>query len=441
MKILFLLLLSTVLINCKTLDFIQYGIEGRDVNQIALFGSEQVDFGGLDRVELKGFKISDFNHPKVKQYVKIYQTSSKKNLISILDRGDKYIPTIKKIFKEKGIPEDFCYLPIIESGFNPHAKSYKYAVGIWQFIYTTGKYYGLENSYWHDDRSDPLKATIAAAYHLKFLYKRFNDWLLVLAAYNAGSGKISRAIKMYKTKNFWEMAKGTYIKRETKNYVPKFIAATLIAKNPTQYDLPIFEGNTSKLSVFRLEDATELSLLAKCADIKLKDFRNLNPALKRWATPPSTPFDINIPEDKMELFIKNFSAIDQSQRVTYRSYMVKLGDNLTTIASRFEVPIRPIAEINKLKSLNQVRAGEKIFIPIQGLKKAKDADKHLINQREKEKEKKYSYTFFHEVSNTDTLYNIAQKYNINNMIDIYFWNNLKNHKSIYPGMLLMLKKN
>ena len=434
-----LLLLPILLVSCKTLDFIQYGIEGRDVNQIALFGSEKVDFGKLDKVELKGFKISDFNHPKVKKYVKNYQTSSKKNLISILERGAKYIPTIREIFKEKGIPEDFCYLPIIESGFNPQAKSYKYAVGIWQFIYTTGKYYGLENSYWHDDRSDPLKATIAAAYHLKFLYRQFNDWLLVLAAYNAGSGKISRAIKMYDTRNFWKMAQGRYIRQETKNYVPKFIAVTLIAKNPIQYGLPTFEDNTSKLSTFRLEDATEISLLAKCAGMKLEDFKHLNPALKRWATPPSTPFDINVPEDKMDSFIENFSAIDESKRVTYRSYLVKLGDNLTTIAGQFKVPIRPIAQLNKLKSLNQVRAGERIFIPIQGLKKAKAADANLVS-KEKQQKEKHSYIFFHEISKTDTLYNIALKYNINNMIDIYLWNNLKSHKSIYPGMLIMLKK-
>ena len=307
------------------MDFIRYGIEGRDVNQIALFGSEKVDFAELDKVELKGFRISDFNHPKVKEYVKAYQGPYKKNLVSILRRGAKYLPTIKKIFREKGVPEEFCYLPIIESGFRPHATSHKAAVGIWQFIYTTGKYYGLENSYWHEDRSDPLKATIAAAYHLKFLYKQFNDWLLVLAAYNAGSGKISRAIKMYNTRNFWEMCKGRYIRKETKNYVPKFIAATLVARNPRQYGLPEFADPHTKLLTFSVKDATEVGLLAKCAQMKVADFKDLNPALKRWATPPATPFDINIPADKMDAFIENFSSIDDSQRVTYRRYLVRMG--------------------------------------------------------------------------------------------------------------------
>ena len=421
------------------MDFVQYGIEGKDVNQIAIFGSEKVNFSDLDKVELKGFQISDFNYPKVKEYLKAYQNGAKKNLIAILKRGQKYIPTIKRIFKAKGVPEEFCYLPIIESGFKAQATSYKHAVGLWQFIYTTGKYYELDNSYWHDDRLDPLKATVAAAYHLKYLYKQFNDWLLVLAAYNAGSGKISRAIKMYNTRNFWEMCQGKYLKKETKNYVPKFIATTLIAKNPKAYNIPLFDGlEGNKLTTYSVSDATEVRLLAKCAKMDIQSFKDLNPALKRWATPPATAFDINLPEDKLAVFIENFSQIDDSKRVTYRQYLVRIGDNLTSISEKFSVPIRPIAALNKLKSLNQVRAGNNIFIPIQGLKKARSTDDRF-KQTKHQVSKKYTYTFFHEVDKTDTLYLIAKKYSVD-LVDIYRWNNLISFHSIRPGMLLMIKE-
>lgn len=438
----FLSIFTITSVGCKSLDFLIQGTEGRDVNQIALFGSEEVDFGELDKVELKGFKISDFNHSKVKEYVKIYQGNYKKHLIAILERGSKYIPTIKKIFREKGVPEEFCYLPIIESGFRPHAKSYMSAVGIWQFIYTTGKYYGLENSYWHDDRSDPLKSTIAAAYHLKFLYRQFNDWLLVLAAYNAGSGKISRAIKMYGTRDFWEMCRrGNYIRKETRNYVPKFIAATLVAKNPNQYGLPEPPVGNEKLITFKVKDATGVNLLAECAGMEIGDFKNLNPALKRWATPPATTFDINLPEDKVNRFVEHFSKIDDSKRVTYRRYFVRMGDSLTSIGRKFKVPLPPIAQLNKMKSLNEIRAGESIFIPIEGLKNAHRADNQSrANRIKKSTSKKYNYIFFHEVGETDNLYNIAQKYGIDDMIDIYRWNNLKNYHSIRPGSLLMIKE-
>ena len=422
---------------CRSVELIRYGLAGRDVNQISLFGSEQVDFNQLDKVELKGFRISDFENPRVKKFIRHYQTTSKKQVHSILKQGRHYLPMIKRLFREKNIPEDLIYLPIVESGFRIRARSPKKALGLWQFMYATGKHYGLDNSYWHEDRLDPIKSTRAAAYHLRHLYKQFGDWLLVLAAYNAGTGKIKRAIQLHGTRDFWKMSEGHYLRRETKDYIPKFIAATLIAKNPDVYGFHITEErNEPELIAFSVEDATEIAILARCAGLPETAFKAVNPALLRWATPPSRPFDIYLPKHCLSRFVDHFQNIRPEERVTYRRHFVRVGDNLTLIAKKFSVPKGPIAEINKLASLNQIRAGEVIFIPIKGLVNARRVDEQ---KQKKSASRSYSYVFLHEVSRDDTLYAIARRYRVA-LIDLFRWNHLTNFQSIHPGMLLVIKE-
>ena len=432
--------LAFSLSSCKSLDFFHHALKGSDLITLSALGEGEVDLRDLDKVKLKGFSISDYHHPLVKKHLNNYILYGKPTLENILKRGSAYLPIIRTIFKKHGIPLDLAYLPIIESGFNPFAHSHAGAKGLWQFIYNTGVLYRLKGNYWHDDRQDIYRSTEAAAYHLKYLYKKLGDWLLVLAAYNAGLGKISRAIKRYQTRDYWQLIKHNYIKPETKNYVPKFIAASIIAKNSEKYQISFSKLPFPKLVPFQVKDATELGLLAKAANLKLSEFRRYNTALKRWATPPSKPYQIYLPTDRFALFKENFSKIPLDQRVTFRRYFVRIGDNLTKIAKRFNIPINPIAEINKFKSLNDIYAGRNIVIPIKGLDKAKLHDEKTQKKPKvvKKANEKF-YTFIYIVDENDTLYDIALKFKIklNHLME---WNGLKSYLSLRKNQTLIIKK-
>ncbi len=434
--ILFLLPLTS----CKTLGSFYHALQGGDLIKISALGEGELDFKDLDKVKLKGFSISDYHHPLVRKHLNQYILYGKPTLKNILKRGEAYLPIIRTIFTKHGIPLDLVYLPIIESGFNPFAHSHAGAKGLWQFIYNTGILYRLKGNYWHDDRQDVYRSTEAAAYHLKYLYKKLGDWLLVLAAYNAGLGKISTAIKRYKTRNYWELIKYDYIKPETKNYVPKFIAASIIAKNSKKYQIDFPKKPFPELVSFEVEDATELKLLAKAANLKLSEFKKYNTSLRRWATPPSKKYPIYLPASRFAIFKENFAKIPLDQRVTFRRYFVKIGDNLTKIANKFNIPINPIAEINQFKSLNDIYAGRNIVIPIRGLAKAKSHDQAAKEKpvAVKKSESEF-YTFVYIVDEKDTLYDIALKFKVK-LKHLMEWNGLKSYLSLRKNQTLIIKK-
>ncbi len=175
----------------------------------------------------------------VENHLEYFKTRGRDVFQRWLDRSARYIPVMKDIFREKNLPEDLVYVAMIESGFNPYAVSWAKAVGPWQFMPATGKLYGLKIDWWIDERKDPVKSTYAAAEHLKDLHNLFGSWPLALASYNAGAGKVQRAVLRTRSDDFWDLKASRYIRKETKNYVPKFMAATIIAKNPESYGFSI----------------------------------------------------------------------------------------------------------------------------------------------------------------------------------------------------------
>jgi len=183
------------------------------------------------RKQAQEFDIPIVINARVEHFIQYFQTTARKIFVNWLARSERYIPFMRNLLRESGLPEDLVYMALIESGFNPYAYSRMKASGPWQFIYFTGKKYGLNVSWWVDERRDPEKSTIAAAKYLKDLYDLFECWYLAAAGYNAGEGKIINAMKRYRTEDFWELTKYRYLKRETKDYVPQMIAAALIAKN------------------------------------------------------------------------------------------------------------------------------------------------------------------------------------------------------------------
>ncbi len=310
---------------------------------------------------------------KVEFFIKYFQTRGRKYFEKWLARSAMYLPMLKDIFGQNGLPEDLTYLALIESGFNPNARSRARAVGMWQFMKWTGKKYGLKADLWVDERKDPEKATRAAAKYLKDLYGIFNSWHLAAASYNAGEGRILRAVKKHKTDDFWIVAKQKKtLKRETRDYIPKYIAAMIIAKEPAKYGFTDIEYQP-RISYDKIviPGATDLRVIANACECPVEDIKELNPELLKWFTPPNYPeYEIKLPKEKVGIFQANFAAIPPQERLNFLVYTVKKGETLSLIAKKYGTSIDSILYLNKLKSAKHVKAGIEIVIPVRPKKMA-----------------------------------------------------------------------
>lgn len=280
-----------------------------------------------------------------------------------LSRSGKYLDMMKDILKSKNLPEEIAFLPLIESGFNPTAYSVAKAVGPWQFIASTAKRYGLKIDWWRDERRDPVKSTVAAADYLKDLYDMFGSWNLAMAAYNAGEGKILKALNRTNKDDYWELISTKYIKNETKEYVPKFVAAHMIATNPNEYGFhEINYHQPFDYDEVTIDHPLDLEVAAKCAETTVEVIRELNPELRRWSTPPNeSSYSLRIPSGKREVFLKNLFEIPREEWFSIEKYRVRKGDTIKKIASKTGVPISVILELNN--SQRGIKPGEIIFLP------------------------------------------------------------------------------
>jgi membrane-bound lytic murein transglycosylase D len=219
-----------------------------------------------------------------------------------------------------------------------------------------------------DERRDPVKSTVAAANYLKDLYEMFGSWNLAMAAYNAGEGKILKALNKTKAEDYWALLNTRYIRKETKNYVPKFIAASLIATNPESFGFEDIEYhaplNYDKVSI---ESPVDLEVIAECAETSMEVIKELNPELRRWCTPPDvSEYILRVPEGRGDLFLENLSQIPEEKRFTVDKYNVKKGDTLTRISKKKFIPVQVIRDLNSLEKIKPLRAGTTIFIPPKG---------------------------------------------------------------------------
>ncbi len=324
------------------------------------------EFSTNSTTEKNTFDIPVVINEKVKRFIQYFQTTIRHKFITWLARSEKYISLMKNLLRGYGLPEDLVYLALIESGFDPHAYSRSKAVGPWQFIFPTAKRYGLKVNWWVDERRDPEKSTIAAAKYLKDLYEMFACWYLAAAGYNAGEFKIIKAIKRYRTDNFWNLTKYRYLKRETKDYVPQMIAAALIAKDPVKYgftDIPYQEP--LQYEKVKVPELTSLTTVAKACETSLEEIKDLNPELRRDITPPhEEEYEIKIPLGKKELFRENFRNFQPLGKSQFKTHLVKKGETLRRIAKLYRVDLEPLLEINHLKRNSQLSRGRVLFIPI-----------------------------------------------------------------------------
>jgi membrane-bound lytic murein transglycosylase D len=343
-----------------------------------------------------GFKtISDYSHNEyavkaVERNISFFSEKIRERFSLWLSRSGKYIELMQGILKENGIPEEIVFLPLIESGFNPYAYSRARAAGYWQFIASTAKKYGLEINWWMDERRDPVKSTMAAANYLKDLYGMFGSWNLAMAAYNAGEGKILKALNKTKTDDYWSLLNTRYIKRETKDYVPKFIAASLIANNPQNFGFEDLEYHPPlNYDEVTIKSPVDLEVIAECTETTVEVIRELNSELRRWCTPPDiSEYVLRIPEGKKDLFLDNLSQIPEEKRFTVDVYKVKKGDTFKRISKKTGIPVQVILDLNSMEKIIPLKAGVKIYLPPKGKFRLDGDDRAAIKKASLKQKKK-----------------------------------------------------
>jgi membrane-bound lytic murein transglycosylase D len=309
------------------------------------------------------FSMTLVENDRVRYFVDYFSGKMRDFFMRALARSGKYIPMMATVLQEAGLPEDLVYLSLIESGFSPSAYSRAKAVGPWQFIRATGIRYGLKIDTWIDERRDPLKSTRAAAAYLKDLHRQFGEWFLAAAAYNAGERRVGNAIQRAQTDDFWLLSQRTILKQETRNYVPKFIAAAQIAAEPEKYGFTdlVYEAPVDYDEVTTHRPLT-LPTVAKLARTTVGNIKELNPAILRNVTPPSEKaFALRVPSGSGEIFNQAYKAQFDSAGVKVATYTVKKGETLAAIARRHHVRVSQVMEANDLKT-TQLRVGQQLTI-------------------------------------------------------------------------------
>jgi len=343
---------------------------------------------------------------RVMHYMNYFQTRGRKSFSIWLARSGKYIPNMKTILQQRGMPTDLVYLAMIESGFNVKARSHAAAVGPWQFIKPTAKRYGLRVDSWVDERMDPKKSTEAAASYLGDLYAMFHSWELAAAGYNCGEDRVQNAIDKYQINDFWQISKFT-LPKETKNYVPKLMAALIISRDPAKYGfVGINYHEPVPFETIRVAPQKKLSDIAKIIGVSKAQLIELNPALIHDATPPGTPYPIHVPPGYASIVTQKSQQIASLKNVnpqiarnsgTYR-YKVRRGDTLGKIAGKYRTSVSKIKRANGLKS-STIRVGQRLKIP------GRSAPTYSSS-------KNATYTVKYKVKSGDTLGAIAARHRV-----------------------------
>ena len=280
-----------------------------------------------------------------------------------LHRLERHRPMIEQIFAEFDLPADLIFLSLVESGFNTNAVSRSKAVGPWQFIKSTAKAYGLRVDNWIDERRDPVKSTLAAAQYLRDLYHLFGSWPLAMAAYNAGERKVGRALARAHADDYWDLTDTKLIKRETKEYVPRFLAATLIAKDPSRYGFLINPQPPVEYEEAVFTRPIHLRVAAKAAGVTYQELKALNPELRKDLTPPYPTYRLKVPVGSKDLLLSNLATYPDWKHVQATRYQVRRGETLLHIATRHHTSLSAIQEANALDKSYKPKPGEWLLIP------------------------------------------------------------------------------
>lgn len=379
------------------------------------------------------FDFPVVENDKVRYFVDYYTGRARNTFRIWLERSARYLPMMQEIFAEAGLPRDLAYLAMVESGFNDKAYSWAHAVGPWQFIESTGKRYGLDNDWWFDERRDPERATRAAAGFLSDLYASFEgDWYLAIASYNAGPGRIRQAIRKYDSRDFWEISSRPYLRRETRNYVPKLLAVLLISRNPAKYGFADLEWQEPlAYDTYPLPSSTDLEVIAGLCETDYATIKKLNPELKRWSTPPGIKdYQVRIPAGSAIAFAEKYAQLPANKRANYLRHKVKSGDTLLALAQRYGVRVVDIERLNSIRNPRALQIGDNLILP---LNPGNDG-RVLAELKDDYKRSRRSH---YKVRNGDSLWKISRKFDVTEK-QLRVWNRLGWSNVIRPGQRLIV---
>jgi membrane-bound lytic murein transglycosylase D len=418
--------------------------------------SEQPDAGLLDDLasSTAGSAVAPFDaedvtwdidvstyasHPRVQYYLSYFQGMPANRMALVLERGARYEPMIRERFEAEGLPGDLFYLALIESGYSSEAVSRAYAVGMWQFMRRTGRGYGLRVDTWVDERRDPVRATDAAARHLSDLRKRFRSLYLAAAAYNAGAGKVSRSLGKLEpieeadegNAAFFRLADSNLIANETRDYVPKLIAAAIIAKQPARFGIQTVPVERFAYDSLIVTEATGLDVVARLADVGLGEIRDFNPQYLRLATPPHTTSVIRLPAGTGPAVAEGYGKLPSKERVQYLTHVVRRRERLSTIAANYRIPVADLRAANP-KHGPRPRAGARLIVPTVAIPSA------LAIRAAGERRPHHSASSrTHRVRRGETLSGIAQRYRVS-LKALRRANSIRNEHALLAGTRLRI---
>ncbi len=383
------------------------------------------------------YSLPDHDHPHLEGHLKWF-VKNPDYLTRVTKRATPYLYLIVKEVEKQKVPFEIALLPIVESAFYPFAYSVGGASGLWQFTSSTGKIYGLEQNWWYDARRDILKSTKAAIRYLKELNKYFNgDWLLAIAAYNSGPGRVEKEIAKNKRKakktDFWNLS----LPLETRGYVPRLLAVSELIKYPKKYGQTITKvKNKAVLNKVWLRSQTDLSLISSLTGLELDDIYNYNPGFNRWATPPGKGHHILLPINLVDNFKTELSKYPNELRMKWLRHKIKKGDSLEQIAKKYKTSTKALKTANKLKN-NMIRIDDYLIIPVP--KKEKSyyslSEEERLQQRlnvEKEGKK-----IIHTVVDGDSLWKIGKTYGVY-IANLTKWNKISLKEPLQIGKKLVL---
>ncbi len=468
----FILFFLLSLTSCSSFDYSSFSFDGQQdtvANELAQPTPEEIQYldiepkeevqkelkeelAGLEKTgsweatdkevkpESQAKSVYDFPitiNKQVQFYLDQFQGRQRRHFSTWLSRSTKFSALIEPELEKAGLPKDLLFLSMIESGFNPSAYSKAHAAGLWQFIRGTGRNFGLRIDSWVDERRNPEKATKAAIQYLSFLHQEFGDWYLAVAAYNAGEGKIGRAIKKYKTRDFWKIAGHKYLALETKRYVPKLIAAIIIGRDPEKYGFfNVAYKSPQQFDLIKVPAATDLEAVAVTAKTNIKALRTLNNELRKNQTPPGKKeYLLKIPHGTHDMVIANLHRLHPVITTAYKTHTVRRGDTLTNVCKKYKINKTILLKANNLRTAS-LKKGQRLRIPYRTtkyvlLKDGETPQSHFANAGKDGK------MILHKLKRGETLSKISKQYDVPVSV-IKQWNNIKNVRRIKAGDHLAL---
>jgi len=376
------------------------------------------------------FSLDAPRNPRIDRELAWYRAHPE-DLARISEQARPYLYFIAEEIERRGIPGEIALLPAVESGFQPLAYSSGEAAGIWQFIPSTGRMYGLKQTWWYDGRRDVAASTRAALAYLEKLSTRFDgDWELALAAYNAGAGTVSRAMRnnreQGRAEDFWSLD----LPRETEAYVPRLLAIARLIADPSHYGISLEPiPDEPYFARVDIDSQIDLGLAAELADLSTDEIYRLNPGFTRWATDPSGPHRLHLPVDRLEMFRSNLARLEPDKRMLWQRYRIRAGDTLGSIAARSGTTVAELQQVNHLKDTH-IRDGKQLLIP-----RPAGSPDSTTPSAESSPKTKTDYL----VKSGDSLWTIARSHQVSHR-QLADWNGISTRDLLKPGQRLVIQR-